>query len=150
MSNEYKLGGEFHALKLTLLDFLILDVVQRTSFAGLGFERRKDSIQEIQSEIIRFHQSQKNNLTQLKKALDAIHESPKWTSDLLKLIENNEDAGFFYLKSYVDNINTCVGIFINYWNTIKMLSLFLIWMRCFRILVLFALLRHDYYLQLLH
>ncbi|MFX1311984.1 MAG: hypothetical protein ACFFHD_05175, partial [Promethearchaeota archaeon] len=109
---NYRFGGEFTTPDLTLLDYLVLDMIQLNSVTGLGFERRRDTTQRLRNELSIFYQSQEKDLIELQKVLDTIFNSSQWKSELLELIDNNKQAGFFYLKSYIEDINQCVDILL--------------------------------------
>ncbi|MFX0000711.1 MAG: hypothetical protein ACFE88_11385 [Candidatus Hermodarchaeota archaeon] len=85
-------------LKLSLLDWLLIDRIRQVSITGLGFERKLETLRALKSDLLNEIQSQSKLINNLKENLNKIQNSPVLRNRVLTLIDNNKSYGFFYIK----------------------------------------------------
>jgi len=97
------LGGKYCRNELSLLDFLVLDRIRFVSVAGLGFERRNYTLNEIKSDLINEIIAERAQIKNLKKHLKIFRDSINLSTEFLQFLEVNKKFGFFYIKSMLEN-----------------------------------------------
>ena len=96
-SLEY--GKGLYQLKLSLLDWLIIDRIRYFSQTGFNFERKAGTLKLLKSDLINEVISQKKFIEDLKFNLSVIHSSTLLRDNFLDFIKINESFGFFYIKN---------------------------------------------------
>jgi len=90
----------------SLLDWLLIDRIRYFSITGLGFERKSEMLRALKSDLLNEVISQRNLISDIKKNLNKIHNSPNLKSKFLDFINTNKDFGFFYIKQILNDYIT--------------------------------------------
>jgi len=88
--------------KLSFLDFLLLDRIRFFSVMGFGFERRKETIKSLKSDLLNTIITERANIKKLKKVLNVFYNSADLKTSMLKFLDINRKFGFFYIKSMLE------------------------------------------------
>ncbi|MFX0074724.1 MAG: hypothetical protein ACFE96_04745, partial [Candidatus Hermodarchaeota archaeon] len=97
--------GKGQKVKLTLLDWLIIDRIRYYSQTGFNFERRAGTLKILKSDLMNEVISQRKFITDLKSNLLIFHSSSVLLDAFLKLLKTNDSFGFFYIKRMLTNYN---------------------------------------------
>ncbi|MHA1376240.1 MAG: hypothetical protein ACTSR7_18335 [Promethearchaeota archaeon] len=115
ISFEFNYTEQYNDENLSILDFLILDRIRWYSFSGLGFERREESIKTLKSDLFNEIISQRSFISRLKANLRALFKEKDLRKEVINVIINHIESGFFILKEkleiYLDvikNLNTII------------------------------------------
>ncbi|KKM63934.1 hypothetical protein LCGC14_1506450, partial [marine sediment metagenome] len=105
---EFKLDMEsnYDNNELSLLDFLVLDRIRFYSVNGLGFERRRDVIHTIKSDLLNEIITERAKIKDLRNILKSFQESIDLTTEFMHLLEANKKFGFFYIKATLESSYT--------------------------------------------
>ncbi|MFX1344156.1 MAG: hypothetical protein ACFFBC_00065 [Promethearchaeota archaeon] len=97
-------GKKNTTTELSILDFLILDQIRFYSSTGFGFERRADTLQTLKIELLNTITTQRAIIKTLKTTVKRLYSSNELKKDLIRIIENNQTSGFFYIKSFLEDV----------------------------------------------
>ncbi len=106
-------GDNLYQTDLSPLDFLILDRIQNFSASGLGFERREETLHILKSDLLNTIITHRSIIKNLKNTLKLFHSSIALKNELLQLIEENKNFGFFSIKSILEDILKIMNILNN-------------------------------------
>jgi hypothetical protein len=110
-------GDKFYVKELSLLDFLILDRIRFFSISGFGFERRRDVLKTLKSDLINEIITERSKINNIKDVLDVFHKSSDLKADLLQFLDLNKKFGFFTMKELLEEnlelLNLMEGIIKN-------------------------------------
>jgi len=113
---EFDFGHKFYKRKLSLLDYLILNRVRSWSIVGFSFERKEKTFRNLKSDLINEILSQRALITNLKNSLGIFHKSPQIKSEFLRLLEKNQNFGYFYIKELLEKILLVLNLLSNLLN----------------------------------
>ena len=88
--------------ELSFLDFLVLDRIRFFSISGFGFERRKEGINSLKTDLVNTIITERAKIKKLKNVLNVFYNSAELKTDILKFLEVNRSFGFFYIKSMLE------------------------------------------------
>jgi hypothetical protein len=110
---EFKIdfGTKFHKTELSLLDFVILDRIRFFSVSGFGFEKRKEVINQIKTDLLNEVINERSQISNFRKILTKFHESHDLRAEFLDFFEKNRAYGFFYIRSILKQYITLVNVF---------------------------------------
>ncbi|MFX1571358.1 MAG: hypothetical protein ACFFB0_01295 [Promethearchaeota archaeon] len=103
---EFKIdfGNKFFETELSLLDFLIIDRIRFYSISGFGFERRSEILQTLKSDLLNTITTQSSIIKNLKNTLKFFYSFEDLRTELIKFIEANKKFGFFFIKTFFDDL----------------------------------------------
>lgn len=81
---EVNYGKEFRKQELSILEFLLLDRVRNWSITGFGFQRREETLRSLKSDMLNEIFSQRAQITELWKNLNAFHEDQDLKASFLR------------------------------------------------------------------
>ena len=108
---EMEYGRELIELKLSLIDWLLIDRVRYFSVTGFGFDKRHKILNLLKSDLINETISQQALISELKKNLNQVYSSRGLKEKILNFIEKNEKFGFFYIKEILNEYITVFKLF---------------------------------------
>jgi len=100
------LGSNYYNNKLSLLDFLVLDRIRFYSVSGLGFERKKEAIKRLKSDLLNEVITERAKIKDLRDILKIFRESNYLTMEFMHFLEANQEFGFFYIKKMLETSKT--------------------------------------------
>ena len=84
--------------ELNLLDIIIINHVRWYRGKSLDFEQKKDGIRKVRNDVFKFILTQRENIEDFKKTINAFHSDEQLRSGFLSYVEEYKNAGFFYLR----------------------------------------------------
>lgn len=88
--------------ELYFLDFLVLDRIRYFSISGFGFERRKEAINSLKTDLLNTIVTERAKIKKLKSILNVFYNSAVLKAEILKFLDVNKKFGFFYIKSMLE------------------------------------------------
>ncbi|KKM94551.1 hypothetical protein LCGC14_1197210 [marine sediment metagenome] len=103
---ELDMDSNYYHNELSLLDFLMFDRIRFFSVNGLGFERKRDMIHTIKSDLLNEIITERTQIKDLTFILKNFQESFDLTTEFLHFLKANKRYGFFYIKGTLETLYT--------------------------------------------
>lgn len=91
-------------IKLSILDYLIINRLPYWSTDGFSFERRTETLRTIKSDLFNEILSQTRLIRKLKKNIEIVHSDSELKNKFLQFLNRNQNFGFFYIKELLENL----------------------------------------------
>ena len=90
--------------EISILDWQLLNRIRFFSVVGFGFERRRETLGVLKSDLLNEIISQNKFIEELRENLKDFQSKPILKTNLLKVLEEFSPYGFFYIKSFLQDL----------------------------------------------
>lgn len=91
-------------VRLSILDYVILNRLPYWSTDGFSFERRAETLRKIKSDLFNEILSQTRSIKKLRKNIEIFHENSEVQKSFLQFLKRNQNFGFFYIKELLKDL----------------------------------------------
>lgn len=91
-------------VRLSILDYVLLNRLPYWSTDGFSFERRTETLKTIKSDLFNEILSQTRLIRKLKKNIEIFHSDSELKSKFLQFLNRNRNFGFFYINELFNDL----------------------------------------------